>query len=121
MFAHEKLPTLDTSLWWNGKKLLFEFYEKPMCPNRVLQKDTALSDSTVRSSLTQEVIRRMLCCSLDLPLAKRQEVLSVYSQKLLNSGFSLASAQLTLVHGITRYLEMLRCSRLPVTNPKYKP
>ena len=63
----------------------------------------------------------MMCCSLDLPLSRKQEILSVFSQKLLNSGFSLASAQLILVHGLTRYLEMVRCSELPKNNSKYKP
>ena len=121
MFESQKLPTLDTSIWWNGSKLCFEFYEKPMCPNRVLQKDTALSTSTIRASLNQEVVRRLLCCSQDLPLVRKQEILSTFSQKLLNSGFSLASAQIILVHGTTRYLEMLKCSRLEKTHPNFKP
>ena len=121
MFSSGKLPTLDTNIWWNWTQLKFEFYEKPMCPNQVLQRHTALSDSSIRASLNQEVVRRMLCCSLDLPMVRKQEILSVFSQKLLNSGFSLASAQLIVVHRLTRYLEMVRCSNLPENNPKYKP
>ena len=92
MFQSNKLPTLDLSVWWNGKKLMFEYFEKPMCPNRVLQCDTALSDSTIRASLNQEVVRRLLCCSRDLEVQVKQEILSTFSQKLLNSGFSLASS-----------------------------
>ena len=67
MFSSGKLPTLDTSIWWNGSQLKFEFYEKPMCPNRVLQRHTALSDSSIIPSLNQYVFRRMMCCSIDLP------------------------------------------------------
>ena len=59
MFPGNKLPTLDTAVWWNGKTLMYEFYEKPTVPNRVLQKDTALAESAIRSSLNQEVVRRM--------------------------------------------------------------
>ena len=78
MFCSKKLPTLDTNMWWDGQKLMYEFYEKPMCPNRVLQRDTALSDMSIRASLNQEVVRHMLCCSIDLPLNKKQEILSVF-------------------------------------------
>ena len=38
-----KLQTLDTNIWWDGDKLMYEFFEKPTVANRVLQKDTALS------------------------------------------------------------------------------
>ena len=29
MFVSQKLPTLDTNIWWDGKSLKYEFYEKP--------------------------------------------------------------------------------------------
>ena len=79
---------VDTSIWWNGSCFQYEFYEKPTVPNRVLQRDTALDEATNRSSLNQEVVRRMLNCSLDLDVSRKREFLSVFSQKLVNSGFS---------------------------------
>ena len=121
MFPGNKLPTLDTAVWWNGKTLMYEFYEKPTVPNRVLQKDTALAESAIRSSLNQEVVRRMLNCSPDLSIVSRREFLSQFSQKLINSGFSVSSARIILVHGMSRYMEILRNSKLPVSSPKYRP
>ena len=59
-FHSNKLPTLDTAIWWSGDKLEFEFFEKETSPNMVLQQDTALSESIVRASLNQEVVRRLL-------------------------------------------------------------
>ena len=92
MFAGEKLPTLDTSIWWDGSRLVYEFFEKPTVPNRVLQRDTALAETSIRSSLNQEVFRRLINCSSELSLDRKQEFLSKFSPKLLNSGFSVNSA-----------------------------
>ena len=99
----------------------FKFYEKPMCPNRVLQKDSALSQDCIRSSLTQEVVRRMLNCSEGISVQVRQDILSKFSQKMLNSGHSVMSTQITLVHGMTKYLEMVKRSKLTIIDPKFQP
>ena len=121
MFTDNKLPTLDTAIWWNGSCFLYEFWEKPTVPNRVLQKDTALAESSVRSSLTQEVVIRLLNCSKSLSVVRKQEFPSKFAQKLLNSGFSGTSAQLILVHGTACYVELLGNSMLPSSDPKFKP
>ena len=121
MFCDSKLPTLDTAIWWNGESFMYEFWEKPTVPNRVIQKDTALAESTIRSSLNQEVVRRLLNCSKNLEPVKKAEILSVFSQKLINSGFSIPSAQITLVHGVARFVEIMQNSELPKSHPRYKP
>ena len=121
MFKSNKLPTLDTSLWWDGSKILHEFYEKPTVSNRVLQKDTALSINSIYASLNQDVVRRLLLCSQELAMSDKQAILSAFAQKLLNSGFSLASTKITLVHGTSKYLELLRNSKLPHSSQSYKP
>ena len=78
MFAGEKLPTLDTSIWWDGSRLVYEFFEKPTVPNRVFQRDTALAETSIRSSLNQEVFRRLINCSSELSLDRKQEFLSKF-------------------------------------------
>ena len=40
---------------------------------------------------------------------------------MLNSGFSVSSAKLIVVHGVARFNEIVRCSELPHSDPKYKP
>ena len=92
-----------------------------MCPNRVLQSDSALSVDCMRSSLTQEVVRRLLNCSIDLPVKVKQDCLSRFAQKMLNSGHTVASTQITLVHGVMKFLEMTRRSELNVNDPKFRP
>ena len=122
-FENYRLPTLDTEIWVCEETGLLKhsFFEKTTCPNRVLQKATALSENSIRASLNQEVVRRLKCCSLDLPLTEKQEILSKFSQKLINSGHSVYSSQYILVHGVTRYMELLRSSKLNPDNPNYKP
>ena len=55
MFENGRLPTLDVELWIDegSGKVLHSFYEKPTCPNKVVQKDTALAPSSIRATLTQ--------------------------------------------------------------------
>ena len=107
MFCNSRLPTLDTEIWLDEKTELIKnsFYEKPTCPNRVIQKETALSESSIRSSLTQETVRRLRNCSIELPIEEKQEILSVFAQKMRNSGHSVSSIQYILVHGVTKYIE----------------
>ena len=122
MFEDGKLPTLDTSIWVNAKQeVKYEFYEKPTVPNRVLQRDTALSDTTITSSLTQEVVRRMLNCSLDTSKEVLCDILSKFAQKMLNSGHSQWATKVVLVHGVTKYNYMVEASQLSKRNKRYKP
>ena len=121
MHESQKLPTLDTNLWIEGGKVMYEFYEKPTVPNRVIQKSTALSEQIIRSSVNQGVVRRLLNCSMNLPISVKQNILSDYAQKLVNSGFSVKSCQLTLVHGVSRYLDLVEKSNLPENDKDFKP
>ena len=74
MFLDKKLPTLYKAVWWEDRQLMFEFYEKEMCPNKVLQRDTALSDDSIRASLNKEVVRRLLYCKAELPITAKQKM-----------------------------------------------
>ena len=119
----DRLPTLDTEIWVCDVtgEIRYSFFEKPTVPNRLLQKDTALNEGSIRASLVQEVIRRLKNCSLDLPLEEKQQILSVMAQKLINGGFSLQSAQYILVHGVVKYKELVRLSQIDPADPEFKP
>ena len=123
MFANSRLPTLDTEIWLDEQtgKIQYSFFEKPTCPNRVIQKETALAESSIRSTLIQETVRRLKNCSLELPMEEKQEILSVFAQKMCNSGHSISSIQYILVHGVVKFIELVRLSQLEKTNFEYKP
>ena len=73
-FELNRLPTLDLRLWVvDGNLIRFDFYEKPMASNLVVHAKTALSQTTKFSSLTQEVVRRLLHTSKELSCDYRLE------------------------------------------------
>ena len=122
MFADNMLPTLDTAMWIsNENQVKFIFYEKPTVPNRVLQRDTALPESTIKASLTQEVVRRLANCSLDTPGDVIRGILSNLAQKMLNSGHSKWYTKIVLVHGVTKFRYRVKCSKLDTKDSRFKP
>ena len=102
MFEDATLPTLDTAVWLEGGRVKHIFFEKSTVGNKVLHKDTALPVSCLRASLLQETVRRLLNCSESLDVAKKQEVLSKFGKKLINSGHSVKSARITVVQGVVK-------------------
>ena len=78
----------------------------------MIQKDTAFPEMSVHATLTQEIIRRLQNCSESLDVKVKQDILSDCSQKFINSGFTCSEARVLVVQGVTKYLELLRLSRL---------
>ena len=119
-FQDQKLPTLDTLLYiGDGNIIHFEFYQKPMATNMVLQADTALSENVKIASLKEEVVRRLKNTSTRLELTKRMETLEDLSQRMVNSGHSPKFIEQILTGGILRFEEKIRNSKLPRNDPKY--
>ena len=123
MFDNKRLPTLDVELWWskNKKRIGYGYYEKPQVPNRVLMRDTALPVNTIRSSLIQEVVRRLQNCSDDVTMKERWEILSILARKMRNSGHSMKSTRIIIVQGVTKYVDNKRLHNLPKTHEDYRP
>ena len=96
-------------------------FEKKTCPNLVIQRETALAADSVRSTLMQEVIRRLLNCSLDLDLPEKHTILSTFAQKMLNSGHSIESTRIVPVHAVVKFLDMVRMSELPTDDSGHRP
>ena len=81
----------------------------------------ALSDSTKLSSLSQEVVRRLLNTSRRLEDTVRMETLETFSQKMRNSGHTMGYIEKALLSGITNYERKVNNSNLPRTHHPYKP
>ena len=50
-----------------------------------------------------------------------QQILSIFAQKMVNSGHSLSSVQYILVHGVIKYSELLKLSELSEDDIKHQP
>jgi hypothetical protein len=120
-FVDLKLPTLDLKIWIRNGLVEYEFYEKPMSANTVLHAKTALSEQVKFSSLTQEVVRRLLHTSRRLPDIVRMDCLENLSQKMVNSDHKPIFIKKVMISGITSYKSKLRKSLLAAGHPDFKP
>ena len=80
-----KLPTLDLKIWVRDGIIKYEFSEKPMVGNTVVHVKTTLSEQVKFSTLTQEVVRRLLHASRRLPVRRMVECLENMSKKMAHS------------------------------------
>ena len=56
-----RLPTLDLNIWVGEDNVTrYIFFEKPMDSSMVIQRRSAMPENMRVSTLTQEVIRRMM-------------------------------------------------------------
>ena len=114
-FSDNRLPTLDLNIWVKEDNMVvFVFFEKTMCTNQVLHKDTALAEDTKISSLTAEVRRRMLNTSELLPMEERTRVLDNFSQNMTNSGWSTEKTRDIIIAGLKGYEKMVALDKLPL-------
>ena len=120
-FIDCKLPTLDVKIWMIAGRIEFDFFEKPMAGNTVLHAKTAQSESNKFSSLTQEVVRRLLHTSRSLPGSHGMENLERFSCKMINSGHKQHYVKKVVTAGIMKFKKKLNKSILSKTHKDYKP
>ena len=68
-----------------------------------LQSDTALSQNGLVQSLVEDVKRRLLTTSEDVPDRVRCNILDAFAQKMLNSGHSLKETRRNTLAGVKGY------------------
>ena len=71
MFPNQRLPTLDTEMWMGKgesgeQKLMYSFFSKPTASQYTIIESRALPQQTETSSLSQEVVRRMVNITKEL-------------------------------------------------------
>ena len=72
------------------------------------------------SSLTAEVMRRMMNVSELLPDSERVKVLDSYAQKMANSGYKLVTIRRVLIGGLKGYESRLARSKLKKSDARWK-
>ena len=118
-FGDKKLPTLDVKIWVEQNRILYNFFEKPMSTNLVLHAKTAQSKIVKFASLTQEVVRRLLHTSRELPSSCRMENLERFSVKMMTSEHKPEFVKQVLIAGIVKYEKKVKKSQLPPTHKDY--
>ena len=120
-FPGGRLPTLDLNIWVGEDNITrYIFFEKPMASSMVIQRRSAMPENMRVSTLTQEVIRRMMNTSERLDQEERNDVIDTYARKLVNSGYSLEQSRKFIISGLTGYERRLALS-MDKENPKWRP
>ena len=95
-----KLPVLDLKVWVESREkkterqvgkvsvIMYEFHSKCMASKAVINARSALSWSTKRTVLTQEVLRVLINCSKLLPWERVVENVSAMVLRMQYSGYS---------------------------------
>ena len=121
-FPNNYLPTLDfqTQVGDNGL-ILYKHFDKPMTSNLCIQNGTALSKTTIFSSLRQDLCRRLLNTSVFENENIFFQVVSHFIQRMVNGGHKYSFIKSVVLQAITRHKYMQeRDKRLP-GDPKYQP
>ena len=70
------MPILDMKMSMNQQnEVVFMFYRKPQCNKFTMMERSALPEKVKRSTMANEALRRLLCCSPELEEHKKIEVM----------------------------------------------
>ena len=83
------MPLLDMKMkMGSDNKVVYKFFKKPMANQYTMMANSAVSDKVKRSTMTNDAMRRLLCCSPNLDEAIKTEVMEDYAKTLKRSGYS---------------------------------
>ena len=100
---------------------MFEFFEKTMATNLMVEANSALSREVKMSTLSEEVSRRLRNTSLELDSSCRLEVLERACVKMKTSGHNEMFIRQAVEQGIRSFDERVGRSRLEMDHPGYQP
>ena len=121
-FVDGKLPSLDISIWVvGGRTILYEFFEKTMASNLMVEAGSALSKDVKLATLSEEVARRLRNTSVRLDSSRRLEIVERACTKMKTSGHSEEFIRLAVEQGIRSFDAKMRRSLLEIDNPGYQP
>ena len=89
----------------------YNYYEKPMSSNMVVQKSSAMDENSKMRILANDLTRRLLNTSESLGMDAKIQVVDHYSQKLINSGFGVEQVRKIVINGIKGYEKRVQESR----------
>ena len=121
-----RLPTLDMELWMeevkgqNRKKINYSFFEKKLNTPYCVMRSSAMSASSKISTLSQDLIRRMMNCSETVPQSERDGIVNDYIDRLMVSGYEKDQVREIVESGLLGYerkLKRARKSNMPLHRP----
>ena len=93
------------------QQVRFEFYSKPSASSTFIMASSAQPWGQKRTTLTQELIRRLLNCSKELSCEVRRRHLNNYMQLLKNSGYCEKFRAEVLRSGLLGYSKIVAAEK----------
>ena len=72
----------------NENEVKYMFYRKPQSNKFTMMARSALSSRVKRATMSNDALRRLLCCSPNLEEHKKVKVMEEYARMLKRSGYS---------------------------------
>ena len=113
-------PSVQPTTAKKVQQVLFEFFSKPMTAKKVMLAASAQPWGQKRTTLTQELIRRLLNCSKALNCTTKRKHIDNFMQLLKNSGYSQKFRVEILKSGLKGYNKILKAEKDGV-RPMYRP
>ena len=115
-FKDDKLPTLDFAMWIEegGEqkgKIKYTFYEKEMGSKYCIMEKGAMPENTKNSTLSQEIIRRMMNTSELVSQGDRNQIVENFIVKMRKSGYNKDQIRNIVISGLKGYQTKLERSR----------
>ena len=88
-YEDKMMPILDMKMAINNEnEVEYMFYRKPQSNKFTMLARSALSSRVKRATMSNDALRRLLCCSPNLDEHKRVEVMEEFARMLKRSGYS---------------------------------
>jgi hypothetical protein len=117
------MPILDMQMAMDSNnRVVYKFYKKPMANKYTMMARSALSDKVKRSTMTNEALRRLLCCSSNLDESSRKEVMEDFAKMLRRSGYSERFRHEVISDAVRGYEKLLKEEEeggRPVDRPRH--
>ena len=120
---NDKMPILDMEVWTDRQSgyIMYQHYEKAVASKKVLHAESAQSVTCKQSVHTQEVLRRLLNCSVRLEWTEQvAPVLSTYMARMMLCGYTEEYRKRILVKALGIY-DMKLKEDLEGLRPLYRP
>ena len=116
------MPILDMKMAINEEEeVKYMFHRKPQSNKFTMMARSALPQRIKRSTLSNEALRRLLCCSPELEEHKKIEVMEEFAKMLRRSGYSEKFRFEVISDAVQGYQKMVKRENeggQPVNRPK---
>ena len=117
----DMMPVLDLACWIEDGMIWWQHYHKPMTNFYLIMANSAMSWKVKRTALTQEVVRILRNCKIELPWEKKVVHLNELTARMKASGYSAEFRFQVIKAGIAGFDKMVENEKAggrPVNRPR---